>query len=41
MEKSKKSGKNRFDRLHPNSAGHLRMARAWAYQLLGYPAKLD
>ena len=41
MEKSKKSGKNRFDRLHPNSAGHLRMARALAYQLLGYPAKLD
>jgi lysophospholipase L1-like esterase len=41
LEKSKKSGKNRFDRLHPNSAGHLRMARALAYQLLGYPAKLD
>ena len=41
IEKSKKSGKNRIDRLHPNSAGHLRMARALAYQLLGYPAKLD
>ena len=41
IEKSKKSGKNRLDRLHPNSAGHLRMARALAYQLLGYPAKLD
>lgn len=41
LEKSKKSGKNRFDRLHPNSAGHLRMAQALAYQLLGYPAKFD
>ena len=41
IEKSKKSGKNRIDRLHPNSAGHLRMARALAYQLLSYPAKLD
>ncbi len=41
LEKSKKSGKNRIDRLHPNSAGHLRMARCLAYQLLGYPAKLD
>ena len=41
LEKSKKSGKNRFDRLHPNSAGHLRMARVLAYQLLGYPAKFD
>ena len=41
IEKSNKSGKNRIDRLHPNSAGHLRMARALAYQLLGYPAKLD
>ena len=41
LEKSKKTGKNRIDRLHPNSAGHLRMARALAYQLLGYPAKLD
>ena len=41
LEKSKKSGKNRFDRLHPNSAGHLRTAQALAYQLLGYPAKLD
>ena len=41
LEKSKKTGKNRLDRLHPNSAGHLRMARALAYQLLGYPAKLD
>lgn len=26
------------DRLHPNTAGHLRMAYALAYQLLGYPA---
>ena len=41
LEKSKKSGKNRLDRLHPNSAGHLRMARTLAYQLLCYPAKLD
>ena len=41
LEKSQKSGRNRIDRLHPNSAGHLRMARALAYQLLGYPAKLD
>ena len=41
LEKSSKSGKKRTDRLHPNSAGHLRMAKALAYQLLGYPAKLD
>ena len=41
LEKSEKSGKGRIDRLHPNSAGHLRMARTLAYQLLGYPAKLD
>ena len=41
LEKSAKSGKRRRDRLHPNSAGHLRMARVLAYQLLGYPAKLD
>ena len=41
LEKSEKSGKRRRDRLHPNSAGHLRMARVLAYQLLGYPAKLD
>lgn len=26
------------DRLHPNTQGHLRMAWALAYQLLGYPA---
>lgn len=26
------------DRLHPNAAGHYRMAKALAYQLLGYPA---
>lgn len=26
------------DRLHPNTAGHVRMAYAIAYQLLGYPA---
>ena len=26
------------DRLHPNTEGHLRMAWALAYQLLGYPA---
>ena len=26
------------DRLHPNTPGHLRMAWAIAYQLLGYPA---
>lgn len=41
LEKSVKTGGKRQDRLHPNSAGHLRMARALAYQLLGYPAKLD
>ena len=41
LEKSAKSGKNRIDRLHPNSAGHLRMAQSLAYQLLRYPAKLD
>ena len=41
LEKSSKSGKKRTDRLHPNSAGHLRMAYCLAYQLLGYPAKLD
>lgn len=41
LEMSKDSGKKRRDRLHPNSAGHLRMAKALAYQLLGYPAKLD
>ena len=41
LEKSSKSGKKRTDRLHPNSAGHLRMAQALAYQLLGYPAKLN
>ena len=29
------------DRLHPNTAGHKRMAYTLAYQLLGYPAKLD
>ncbi len=26
------------DRLHPNTEGHVRMAWAIAYQLLGYPA---
>ena len=26
------------DLLHPNTEGHLRMAYALAYQLLGYPA---
>ena len=41
LEKSEKSGKGRIDRLHPNSAGHLRMARCLAYQLLGYPAKFE
>ena len=41
LEMSKKSGKRRIDRLHPNSAGHMRMAQTLAYQLLGYPAKLD
>lgn len=41
LGKSEKSGRPRIDRLHPNSAGHLRMAHALAYQLLGYPAKLD
>ncbi len=41
LEKSAKTGGKRIDRLHPNSAGHLRMAQSLAYQLLGYPAKLD
>ena len=41
LEKSEKTGGRRRDRLHPNSAGHLRMAYALAYQLLGYPAKFD
>jgi lysophospholipase L1-like esterase len=41
LEKSSKSGKRRRDRLHPNSAGHMRMAQTLAYQLLSYPAKLD
>ncbi len=39
--KSTKSDRYHEDRLHPNSAGHKRMALALAYQLLGYPAKLD
>ncbi len=39
--KDAKSGRNLQDRLHPNSAGHKRMALALAYQLLGYPAKVD
>lgn len=29
------------DRLHPNADGHGRMAKALAYQLLGYPASFD
>lgn len=29
------------DRLHPGTEGHRRMACSLAYQLLGYPAKLD
>ena len=41
LEKDAKSGKRRKDRLHPNSAGHLRMAQSLAYQLLTYPAKFD
>ena len=41
LEKSENTGGQRKDRLHPNSEGHLRMARALAYQLLGYPAKFD
>ena len=41
LERSKKTGGKRIDRLHPNSAGHLRMAQALAYKLLGYPAKFD
>ena len=41
LERSKRTGGKRIDRLHPNSAGHLRMARCLAYQLLAYPAKLD
>ena len=30
-----------IDRLHPNTAGHTRMAYSIAYQLLGYPASFD
>ena len=41
MTREPKSGGKRIDRLHPNSAGHLRMARSLAYQLLALPAKLD
>ena len=41
LEKSETTGGRRKDRLHPNSEGHLRMARVLAYQLLGYPAKFD
>ena len=41
LEKSENTGGRRKDRLHPNSEGHLRMARVLAYQLLGYPAKFD
>ena len=41
LESDSKSGRRRRDRLHPNGEGHLRMARCLAYQLLGYPAKLD
>ena len=33
--------KSDTDRLHPNTEGHKRMAYTLAYQLLGYPAKLD
>ncbi len=29
------------DRLHPNTQGHLRMAWAIAYQLLGYPSRFE
>lgn len=29
------------DRLHPNTPGHVRMAWALAYQLLGYPARFN
>ena len=29
------------DRLHPNTPGHVRMAWALAYQLLGYPASFN
>lgn len=29
------------DRLHPNTAGHTRMAYSIAYQLLGYPASFE
>lgn len=41
LEKSQRTGGKRIDRLHPNSAGHLRMAYSLAYQLLGYPAKFE
>jgi lysophospholipase L1-like esterase len=41
LEKSKTTGGKRIDRLHPNSAGHLRMAQSLAYQMLGYPAKFE
>jgi len=30
---------SKTDHLHPNTAGHLRMAYSLAYQLMGYPAK--
>lgn len=41
LEKSPTTGGRRKDRLHPNTAGHLRMAQSLAYQLLGYPAKFE
>lgn len=41
LEKSTNTGGRRRDRLHPNTAGHLRMAQSLAYQLLGYPAKFE
>ena len=41
LEKHATTGGRRKDRLHPNTAGHLRMAQSLAYQLLGYPAKFE
>ena len=41
LDADKRSGRPRMDRLHPNDAGHLRIARVLAYQLLAHPAKLD
>ena len=41
LEKSAKTGGKRIDRLHPNSAGHWRMAKSLMYQFLALPASFD